>query len=118
MLPKHTLALGLTAGLVIASASASGLAHAQELTRPYGLGVLPMLCRAEIGAGAQVDGTSKDARMEAHHRAIEAWRALVARNYGEAFAQWWKASNKKIDCQADATSTYCKALATPCGNRE
>lgn len=49
----------------------------------------------------------------AKESAIDIWREKVARLYGERFAHWRAAFDKRVSCDAGAGSVYCSVSARP-----
>lgn len=49
----------------------------------------------------------------AKRSAIDVWKSKAAIRYGEDFAHWRSAEDKRIDCEAGGGSVYCSVSARP-----
>ena len=73
-----------------------------------------MQCHQAVKVAGTASGDGPHAELQARHNAIESWRTSVSDRFGYDYAQWWRAREKDVSCQAKGGTLRCEALAAPC----
>jgi len=60
----------------------------------------------------QQSDTAREAR--ARDNAIKRWSASVQQTHGIAYKYWWRADDKKIQCDSTPKTKRCTVSAKPC----
>jgi len=99
-----TLGLSL---LLAATASATASAHWQGCQR----GIAAV---GRMANGLNFDPPRRyDTQWAARHRAIAAWRQRVAASCPRHSTFWWRAHDKRVDCEGYAGGIACVVRAAP-----